>query len=80
MFINKINNFYENNTMKNREDWFGKDELKSEFDISSRHQSEDELDDNNTFIKRVTTDESEYPNGDQTTAKEERRMIEKSKI
>ena len=37
MFINKIINFYEGSSHKNKEMWFGKDELRSEFDISSRH-------------------------------------------
>ena len=78
MFINKINNFHENNSQKNREDWFSKDELKSDFDISSRHQSENGSD--NTFVKRVTVSETTIGDDLHKVNKEERLMIDKSKI
>ena len=87
MFINKIINFYEGSSHKNKEMWFGKDELRSDFDISSRHQSDDEetVLERSSIIIDQTSDEGDttivdYDGPARKTEKEDKFMIDTSKI
>ena len=87
MFINKIINFYEGSSHKNKEMWFAKDELRSDFDISSRHQSDDEetVLERSRIIIDQTSDEGEttIANNDGPARrfdKEDKFMIDTSKI